>query len=673
MDLSSLSVKNKIGIIKRFAFFEVFVAFLVTLYHSKNLFWGQLYGEPFDTRLMILIHEHWWRWFNGKTSFRNMEFFYPIENSFGYSDTFLVQGLLHSLFRLIGFPMVQAWLITTFLCLLFGMIGWAYLSRLVLKSVMLRIFFIFALGVSYNFTIHFHFFPNFVGYTWISWILLALIKFWKHEESNSKKYIQLFYLILGIQLMMLSAWYAAFFIILILVIYAIFYIILNLKSLKLKIILDSKIKTLFFLFTPISFSLFFLFYYIYNIANDNVKGSIYELLTNSTNFGVLADGAHFGGGPLNFIYNYFGYDEGPLSDYGLGIGILFTLIVIIVVLYTFRNQFINDKIIYNLILVFVASIVLFFYFVKWPFGFSFHQYFFNLIPGFGSIRSPERYLTIFAFIVTIIFFILLDKLDFKKISIFSRFGIGFTFLILVLDQARDLPGESWSQDIFVDSKFDTQAIDIKKNCDFFIYDAPGGWWSDQLKAMGFAYQIDVPTVNGYSGYWPPGYPKQEWLHEGDISGTLNWIQQIPKNKRGCFTTGDLPIFYLSSTENRFDFEDGFTDRETNGEDYWQWATRERNFAFLYSGQRDEIDISFQIKSAPCLDKKQVDIIKLPKMKIMTINLDTNVKKVEFRLPLQDRELAKLEFRTDQNYCKVGNDPRSLHFEIKNLVMTSSKN
>ena len=149
--------------LKSFAFFEVFVAFLVTFYHSKNLFWGQLYGEPFDTRLMILIHEHWWRWFNGKTSFRNMEFFYPIDNSFGYSDTFLVQGLLHSLFRLIGFPMVQAWLITTFLCLLFGMIGWAYLSRLVLKSVTLRIFFIFALGVSYNFTIHFHFFPNFVS------------------------------------------------------------------------------------------------------------------------------------------------------------------------------------------------------------------------------------------------------------------------------------------------------------------------------------------------------------------------------------------------------------------------------------------------------------------------------------------------------------------------------
>jgi hypothetical protein len=345
----------------------------------------------------------------------------------------------------------------------------------------------------------------------------------------------------------------------------------------------------------------------------------------------------------------------------------------LLMLIALRKRFSKDVVVYNLTLIFYVSIFLFFYFVKWPFGFSFHQYFFNLIPGFGSIRSPERYLTFFAFIITIIFFILIDKLDFRKMSFFTRFSIGFTFLVLVLDQARDLPNKSWSEDIFIDSKFDSQATDIKKNCDFFVYDAPGGWWSDQLKAMGFAYQIDVPTVNGYSGYWPPGYPKQEWLHEGDISGTLNWIQQIPKNKRGCFTTGDLPIFYLSSTENRFDFEDGFTDMETNGEDYWRWATRERNFAFLYSGQRDEIDISFQIKSAPCLDKKQVDIIKLPEMEIMTINLDTNVKKVEFTLPLQDRELAKLEFRTDQNYCKVGNDPRSLHFEIKNLVMTSSKN
>jgi hypothetical protein len=419
--------------------------------------------------------------------------------------------------------------------------------------------------------------------------------------------------------------------------------------------------------------LFSLFYFIYNSANDNVTGSISELLINSTNLGVLADGAHFGGGPLNFIYEYLGYDDGPLSDYGLGIGILLTAFMNLLMLIALRKRFSKDVVVYNLTLIFYVSIFLFFYFVKWPFGFSFHQYFFNLIPGFGSIRSPERYLTFFAFIITIIFFILIDKLDFRKMSFFTRFSIGFTFLVLVLDQARDLPNKSWSEDILIDSKFDSQATDIKKNCDFFVYDAPGGWWSDQLKAMGFAYQIDVPTVNGYSGYWPPGYPKQEWLHEGDISGTLNWIQQIPKNKRGCFTTGDLPIFYLSSTENRFDFEDGFTDMETNGEDYWRWATRERNFAFLYSGQRDEIDISFQIKSAPCLDKKQVDIIKLPEMEIMTINLDTNGKKVEFTLGLQDRELAKLEFRTDQNYCKVGNDPRSLHFEIKNLVMTSSKN
>jgi hypothetical protein len=389
--------------------------------------------------------------------------------------------------------------------------------------------------------------------------------------------------------------------------------------------------------------------------------------------GVLADGAHFGGGPLNFIYEYLGYNEGPLSDYGLGIGILLTAFMNLSMLITLKRRFSKDVVIYNLTLVFYVSIFLLFYFVKWPFGFSFHQYFFNLIPGFGSIRSPERYLTFFAFIITIIFFILIDKLDFRKMSILTRFSIGFTFLILVLDQARDLPNKSWSEDIFVDSKFDSQANDIKKNCDFFVYDAPGGWWSDQLKAMGFAYQIDVPTVNGYSGYWPPGYPKQEWLHEGDISGTLDWIQKIPRNKRGCFTTGDLPIFYLSSAEKRFDFEDGFTDMETNGEDSWWWATRERNFAFLYSGQRDDVDISFQIKSAPCLDKKQVDIIKLPEMKIMTINLDTNLKEVEFTLALQERELAKLEFRTDQKSCKVRNDPRSLHFEIKNLIMTSSKN
>jgi hypothetical protein len=146
---------------------------------------------------------------------------------------------------------------------------------------------------------------------------------------------------------------------------------------------------------------------------------------------------------------------------------------------------------------------------------------------------------------------------------------------------------------FYDEKINAQSYDLKENCDYFIYDAPGGWWSDQIKGMVFAYQLDVPTVNGYSGAFPPDYPVQEWLHEGDISGVFDWINKVDKNVRGCFTTGDLPIFYLDSQDSRFEFEDGFTPEETNGKSKWRWANRNRSFEFLYSPKDVKFRLNYQ--------------------------------------------------------------------------------
>jgi hypothetical protein len=54
----------------------------------------------------MVLHEHWWRWINGKTSFLDTEFFYPFDKALGFSDVFLTQGLIYSLFRFFGFGLV---------------------------------------------------------------------------------------------------------------------------------------------------------------------------------------------------------------------------------------------------------------------------------------------------------------------------------------------------------------------------------------------------------------------------------------------------------------------------------------------------------------------------------------------------------------------------------------
>jgi hypothetical protein len=674
MNLSSLSLKNKIEVFKRFAFFEVFVAFLVTFYHSKNLFWGQLYGEPFDTRLMILIHEHWWRWFNGKTSFRNMEFFYPIDNSFGYSDTFLVQGLLHSLFRLIGFPMVQAWLITTFLCLLFGMIGWAYLSRELLNNALIRILFVISIGISYTFTVHFTSVPNFVGYTWISWVLIIFIKIIRNKSNAQKVNLFIIYLVITFLVLVLSAWYAAFFVFQITLVYFVILFINRKWNHQNIITLISRIDyRKWALFSPVIFSMVWMFTYVYLSVLGDPNRPISEMTSNSYNPIQILNGSYYGGGLFGFIYSYFNFDKLEVTPVGMGVGSSLTIFIILLITLNlrWRKRFCLDAVNKNFLLLFLSSLIVQIYYTKIFSDISLHKLFYQIIPGLTTIRSPNRYLTILSFFIILTFFLIYDnylKQSLKR----SRLKLSILtviFAFLIIDQLRFFPDNTWTEEQFYDEKINAQSSNIKENCDYFIYDAPGGWWSDQIKGMVFAYQLDVPTVNGYSGAFPPDYPVQEWLHEGDISGVFAWINNVDINLRGCFTTGDLPIFYLNAKESRFEFEDGFTSEETNGKSKWRWANRNRSFAFLYSPQDVQFRLNFKARAASCLNSEKLEIIKLPNEVLYSGVVKKEASEYQIDVNMKKNELAKIEFKTNDNFCIFENDPRQLFYEVKDWKLS----
>jgi hypothetical protein len=299
-----------------------------------------------------------------------------------------------------------------------------------------------------------------------------------------------------------------------------------------------------------------------------------------------------------------------------------------------------------------------------------HKVFYSTIPGFNTIRSPDRYLAIFTYIVIFTFFRVCEVFIGRTRNKKGVTILLLTLSILIIDQFRVIPNNYWKEDLLYDAKLESQGQEIRINCDYFVYDAPGGWWSDQIKGMVFAYQIDVPTVNGYSGAFPPGYPTQDWLHEGDITGVLKWIKKIDNSKRGCFTTGESPLFNLNSPTARFEFEDGFTPKETNGRSTWIWANRNRGFALVYAGKKTTINISFFARTAPCLDSGKFIIRRLPHQVLYTGIITNQSKEFSLKLDVSEYELVKLEFITGDNFCKVENDPRQLFYEIKNWRLIS---
>jgi hypothetical protein len=87
-------------------------------------------GGPADGRLIMALHEHWFRFLKGKEGWFELSFFYPEKNVLGYSDTFLLGGIFHSVFRAIGTDPYLAFQLTQISFALAGFTGMVlWLSR----------------------------------------------------------------------------------------------------------------------------------------------------------------------------------------------------------------------------------------------------------------------------------------------------------------------------------------------------------------------------------------------------------------------------------------------------------------------------------------------------------------------------------------------------------------
>jgi len=161
--------------------------------------------------LQLLLHEHWWRWFQGLTEFRDTEFFYPYGKAFGFSDTFLLQGLIHSLLRYFGFQMENAWMITTFGFLIIGNLGWSLLALKLLKNRFLQIIFTLTMISSVSFVIHFTSQPNMVGYTFLSWFLYGFLNLKNSQKDTIKFQLGVHVFLVSCLVYALSCWYGFFF------------------------------------------------------------------------------------------------------------------------------------------------------------------------------------------------------------------------------------------------------------------------------------------------------------------------------------------------------------------------------------------------------------------------------------------------------------------------------
>ncbi len=250
-----------------------------------------------------------------------------------------------------------------------------------------------------------------------------------------------------------------------------------------------------------------------------------------------------------------------------------------------------------------------------------------------------------------------------------KIGVIFLSFILLFDQYRS-PFKGWDAEVLINTDLMSQKEEIKKNCDYFYYDFPGGWWYDQIEAMTFAIQVGVPTVNGYTGAFPVGYPTESFTSNDEPLKIFDWISKIDPQKRGCFVTGRSEIKSLNGEFDSIDFI-GFTELETNGSASWRWAVSPNPYLYILSNSDKKKEISFTLNTSQCNPVQEISILD---GQGNTINPDkkvTNSSEFQVEVDMRNAVIRRIQIITDSGGCQLGNDPRDLFFEIKDFNISAS--
>ena len=619
-------------------------------------------GDPFDARLMIVIHEHWFQWFHGLVDFRDTQFFYPYKTALGFSDVFLVQGFVYSFIRLIGFGLGNSWIITTMALLVIGNIGWVYLGRKFLTHKIVLFLYVLTTTLSISFVYYFTFNPNIVGYSYLSWISVFIINTVNEKNSHRKLIKKLNFSVIFL-VYSLSCWYGAFFLGVILSIYLVIdklYIWIKNKKIEFNVF---KFKKVMLIYLPVQSFLVWVFYYVYVTVANQPDRPYFDLQRNSPNLLRLANGggpneSGINGALFGALYQKFNLDYE--FEYTIGIGIVTTILGLISAIYLV--VFSKKVGIFKLT---IAFLIAYLFFVQIGETFSFHKIFFENIPGFNSIRFPGRFIIFIGYFFIFLIHLAVNEIMKKKSwKQTSKVFVLFLLLLTLLDQVRD-PFRGWDKKLLTNEYLFSVKDEILSKCDYFYFDYPGGWWYDQIEAITFSAQIGIPTVNGYTGAFPPGYPTEEFHSEKMPLKIFDWINTIDKSERGCFITGVSPIRELKTDTTFIDFV-GFTNKETLGANSWQWAVSPYPYLYIVNQTNKNMQLNFLVQTTSCFPDQKIKIIDVEDSKeVMTVG-SSKGELVELYLNFQEKRVKRLELIVDNAGCSLNNDSRTLYVNIKNF-------
>ncbi|CAB4918740.1 unannotated protein [freshwater metagenome] len=542
--------------------------------HTDLLGHGFLPGDNGDARFTMVLYEHWYQFFTGHTGLSQTLFFYPTHDTLVFSDSFFLQGFIHSIFRGAGFGMLNAWLVTTVLVQLFS----AYSAVLIAHKLKLRAIpgAVLVIYWGYNSTMwaqstH----VQHVLYPFVGWIILAGFGFMHAQTFRGK----ILYLTLALNLSLLlalSSIYAFIFSLLYSGLGAAIYIFWCASKnklhdnilLNLKLFLQRSFKRIDFknllktILVPIILSIpltfIFLKIYVFDTSFRTVREASTVSFFSPTFtdfFNPPSDNLLFG----RVLQKLFSYGLPGTGEPGMGFTPAFLAILLVTIAIAMRkNLSINRELLRVPLMILVSVSFVELLILKDARGFSFWFLTFEQLPGFNSLRALSRIHTFQYMMASLAVAVILDKLiDYfspsgriGKVHFNSRLlKISLPLVVVVLILAESTPNVGrWTAD-----ELKIVSIAKKSKADFAQCKSFSVVPSDaqiRQRAM-YAWIIDAqvlsalyskPTLQGYSGGEPTDYGI-------DTSSTSQVLEASIKNVIATKNLVDSCLLYPINKEN----------------------------------------------------------------------------------------------------------------------------
>ena len=568
---NSKGVNDDMVIQKSNRYIDVVAVFLLVilelLFFRNVIFSDGLIGNRMDGRYTNLIAEHWYEFFSGKVSLGYLPEFYPLTYwGFTSSDLLMLNGVIHSFFRFLGFGIYDAYKFAIIIIHFFGTICMYYFlnKKIAIKPVWALIgTCIFSFSNNYAVKIY-H--TQLVVFSLIPFMLILVVGFVKNYSIRYKRNIYAFSLITMMAIGAYTGWYMIYFFVL----FCMLSLILYSFSLKYRVKITWKtqfnivkkmgVDILYYVLFGIVILLPFLCIYLPALGQSN-GGWGWKVTTYY--IPSIKDLINFGSGHMIFG-NLFQFDPMDTTEFLGGISpIVLICILISMVYFIITSKTKDNKGIFELFFsIFIIAVVLLLCTVKIDNSYiSLWYLFYKFCPVASSIRAVGRMWLFLLLPFSICISYVLDQ-SFRETSYSKSMVIGFVLLILVIlfDFRVDGVYSNWSSDKennymarIGESIPDDAYLFFIINTDELVDDfaIPDEYQAD---ALAIAQQFDMCTINGLTGVYPEKYTGLLWYVSYDdyIYGVAEWIYDHKIAERGFDYIYQYDVY--TNTWTKFVFE-----------------------------------------------------------------------------------------------------------------------